>query len=101
FRPEAEHWSLVSRFGPDEFLAIAPASVARDLPAATRRIRERLEASHLDVPDAELLPLTVSVGIAYFPFHAGSVTELVSVVARALGEAKESGGNETALAGAW
>ncbi len=101
FRPEAEHWSLISRFGPDEFLAIAPASVARDLPAATRRIRERLEASHLELPDSELLPVTVSVGIAYFPFHAGSVTELVSVVARALGEAKESGGNGVAIAGAW
>ena len=101
FRPEAEQWALVSRFGPDEFLAIAPASVARDLPGATRRIRERLESSHLELPDSELLPVTVSVGIAYFPFHAGSVTELVSVVARALGEAKESGGNDIAIAGAW
>ena len=101
FRPEAEQWALISRFGPDEFLAIAPASVARDLPGATRRVRERLESSHLELPDSELLPVTVSVGIAYFPFHAGSVTELVSVVARALGEAKESGGNDIAIAGAW
>ena len=100
-RPEAEQWSLVSRFGPDEFLAIAPESVARDLPAATRRVRERLESSHLELPDSELLPVTVSVGIAYYPFHAGSVTELVSVVARALGEAKEAGGNEISIAGAW
>ena len=101
FRPEDERWVLLSRFGPDEFLAIAPASVARDLPAATRRVRERLESSHLELPDSELLPVTVSVGIAYYPFHAGSVTELVSVVARALGEAKEAGGNGIAIAGAW
>jgi diguanylate cyclase (GGDEF)-like protein len=101
FRPEAEQWALLSRFGPDEFLAIAPASVARDLPAAARRVRERLEFTHLDLPDSELLPVSVSVGIAYFPFHAGSVTELVSVVARALGEAKEAGGNQVAIAGAW
>ena len=101
FRPDAEQWALISRFGPDEFLAIAPASVARDLPAAARRVRERLESSHLELPDSELLPITVSVGIAYFPFHAGSVTELVSVVARALGEAKEAGGNGIAIAGAW
>jgi diguanylate cyclase (GGDEF)-like protein len=101
FRPDVEGWSLVSRFGPDEFLVIAPASVARDLPAAARRVRERLESSHLELPDSELLPVTVSVGIAYFPFHAGSVTELVSVVARALGDAKESGGNGIAIAGAW
>ena len=101
FRPEVEQWSHVSRFGPDEFLVIAPASVARDLPAAARRLRERLESSHLELPDSELLPVTVSVGIAYFPFHAGSVTELASVVARALGEAKEAGGNGIAIAGAW
>jgi diguanylate cyclase (GGDEF)-like protein len=101
FRPEPEKWVLLSRFGPDEFLAIAPASVARALPDAARRVRERLESSHLELPDSELLPVSVSVGIAYFPFHAGSVTELVSVVARALGEAKEAGGNQIAIAGAW
>ena len=101
FRPEDEQWVLLSRFGPDEFLAIAPSSVARDLPAAARRVRERLESSHLELPDSELLPVTVSVGIAYYPFHAGSVTELVSVVARALGEAKEAGGNGISIAGAW
>jgi diguanylate cyclase (GGDEF)-like protein len=101
FRPEEEHWALLARFGPDEFLAIAPADVARELPAATRRVRERLESSHLELPESELLPVSVSVGIAYFPFHAGSVTELISVVARALGEAKEAGGNDIAIAGAW
>ena len=100
-RPEEERWALLARFGPDEFLAIAPAAVARDLPAATRRLRERLDASHLDLPDSEPLPISVSVGIAYFPFHAGSVTELIAVVGRALGEAKEAGGNDTAIAGAW
>jgi diguanylate cyclase (GGDEF)-like protein len=101
FRPADEHWELVARFGPDEFLAIAPAQVARELPAATRRLRERLVGGQLELPGSEPLPVTISVGIAYFPFHAGSVTELVSVVARALGEARESGGNETAIAGAW
>jgi diguanylate cyclase (GGDEF)-like protein len=101
FRTADERWALVARFGPDEFLAIAPAEVARELPAAARRLRERLDAIHLELPDSEPLPITVSVGIAYFPFHAGSVTELISVVGRALGEAKEAGGNGTAIAGAW
>jgi diguanylate cyclase (GGDEF)-like protein len=101
FRAADEHWELVARFGPDEFLAIAPAEVARELPAATRRLRERLVGGQLELPGSEPLPVTISVGIAYFPFHAGSVTELVSVVGRALGEAREAGGNETAIAGAW
>jgi len=45
--------------------------------------------------------VTVSVGIAYFPFHAGSVTELISAATTALAEAKASGGNEVSIADAW
>ena len=101
FRPEAEHWTVLARFGPDEFLAVAPAAVARDLPAATQRVRDRLQSCHLELPGSELLPVSVSAGIAYFPFHAASVTELISVVARALGEAKAGGGNEISIADAW
>src|SRR5438309_7031061 len=78
FRPEDEDWTVLARFGPDEFMAIAPAGVARDLPAATKRVRDRLESSHLVLPGSERLPVAVSVGIAYFPFHAGSVIELIS-----------------------
>jgi diguanylate cyclase (GGDEF)-like protein len=101
FRPEAEHWHVLARFGPDEFMAIAPAAVARDLPAAAQRVRTRLEASHLDLPGSDPLPITVSVGIAYFPFHAGSVTELISAATTALAEAKASGGNDVSIADAW
>jgi len=101
FRKDEEHWLVLSRFGPDEFLAIAPASVARDLPAAAQRVRDRLGAEHLDLPGSERLPVTVSIGIAYFPFHAGSVIELLSAATTALAEAKASGGNGVAIADAW
>jgi len=101
FRPDDEHWSVLARFGPDEFMAIAPSSVARDVPAATQRVRDRLESSHLVLPGSERLPVTVSVGIAYFPFHAGSVIELISAATTALGEAKAAGGNEISIADAW
>ena len=101
FRPEAESWSILARYGPDEFMAIAPTAVARDMLAAAQRVRERLESSHLVLPGSELLPVTVSVGIAYFPFHADSVTELISVVTTALGDAKAGGGNEISIADAW
>ena len=101
FRAEAESWSLLARFGPDEFMAIAPTAVARDMPAAAQRVRERLESSHLVLPRSELLPVTVSVGIAYFPFHADSVIELISAVTTALGDAKAGGGNEISIADAW
>ena len=101
FRAEAEHWTVLARYGPDEFMAIAPTAVARELPAAAQRIRNRLESGHLQLPGVERLPVTVSVGIAYFPFHAGSVTELVSAATTALAEAKAGGGNEISIADAW
>jgi diguanylate cyclase (GGDEF)-like protein len=101
FRAEAERWNVLARYGPDEFMAIAPAAVARDLPAAAQRVRDRLESCHLQLPGAEHLPVTVSVGIAYFPFHAGSVTELISAATTALAEAKAGGGNEISIADAW
>jgi diguanylate cyclase (GGDEF)-like protein len=100
-RAEADGWNVLARFGPDEFMAIAPTAVARDLPAAAQRIRDRLAACHLDLPDSEPLPVTVSVGIAYFPFHAGSVTELISAATTALADAKASGGNSLSIADAW
>ena len=101
FRPDVEGWTVLARYGPDEFMAIAPPTVARELPAAIQRVRDRLEASHLDLPNSERLPLTVSAGIAYFPFHAGSVIELVSAASTALGGAKASGGNSVEIADAW
>src|SRR6266550_1236083 len=101
FRPDAERWTVLARFGPEEFMAIAPAAVARDLPGASQRVRGRLESSHLDVPGSERLPVTVSIGIAYFPFHASSVTELVSAATTALADAKASGGNDISIADAW
>jgi diguanylate cyclase (GGDEF)-like protein len=101
FRAEAERWNVLARFGPDEFMAIAPTGVARDLPAAAQRVRDRLESCHLDLPGSERLPVTVSVGIAYFPFHAGSVIELISAATTALADAKAGGGNDISIADAW
>jgi HD-GYP domain-containing protein (c-di-GMP phosphodiesterase class II) len=50
---------------------------------------------------SDRLPVTVSVGIAHFPFHADSVTELLSEATIALGEAKASGGDALRVSGAW
>ena len=100
-RAEAEPWLELCRFGPDEFLAIAPAAVARQLPAAMERVQEALDHASLQFEDSERLPLTVSAGVTYFPFHATGVNELLSAATIALGEAKAGGGNRTIIADAW
>jgi len=98
---ESGPWLALARFGPDEFLAIAPAAVDRELPAAMDRVHAALDAATLQFEDSERLPLTVSVGITYFPFHATGVNELLSAATIALGEAKAGGGNQTVIADAW
>ncbi|HSL75801.1 MAG TPA: diguanylate cyclase [Candidatus Limnocylindrales bacterium] len=98
---EATAWHAIARFGPDEFLAIAPAAVARSLPDAMERVQFALRATSVRFDESELLPLTVSAGVTYFPFHAGGVNELLSAATVALGEAKAGGGDRTIIADAW
>jgi diguanylate cyclase (GGDEF)-like protein len=100
-RDESGPWLELSRFGPDEFLAIAPAEVARQLPAAMQRVKDALDAASLQFEDSERLPLTVSAGVTYFPFHATGAIELLSMATIALGEAKTAGGDRTVIADAW
>ncbi len=98
---EAGPWHGLARFGPDEFLAMAPAAVARELPAAMQRVQAALDAATLQFDGSERLPLTVSAGVTFFPFHATGVNELLSAATIALGEAKAGGGNQTIIADAW
>ncbi len=74
---ESGQWQALGRFGPDEFLVIAPEEVARELPAAAKRVKGVLDEASLQFGDSERLPLTVSVGVTYFPFHATGVIELL------------------------
>ncbi|HEV8053958.1 MAG: diguanylate cyclase [Chloroflexi bacterium] len=100
-RGEGDAWRHVGRYGPDEFLAISRAGQARELEVAVLGLRERLAATVLQFGGSERLPLTVSAGIAHFPFHAPGATELLSAATMVLGEAKASGGNAARVSGAW
>ncbi len=90
--------SMVGRYGPDECLVFAPGMDATSLEAMVSGIREELEAQSLTVEGSEQLPITISAGIAVFPDHGGSVTDVLSQVAVALAEAKASGGDSTRVA---
>jgi diguanylate cyclase (GGDEF)-like protein len=98
---EPGSWGTVGRYGPDEFMLISHPGAARELEPAAKRLRQRLESVVVQFGRSDRLPVTVSVGIAHFPFHANSVTELLSEATIALGEAKASGGDALRVAGAW
>ena len=91
--------ALCGRYGPDEFLVISPAAQVAELEPMVDDIRARLVDQSLDVASSERMPISISAGIAAYPDHGASVTELLSTVAIALAEAKASGGDSVRVAG--
>lgn len=90
---------LVGRYGPDEFLMIAPAADVADLEPLVERLREALVHLSLQFDGGERLPITISAGICTYPEHGSSVTALLSTAAQTLEEAKASGGDAIRVAG--
>jgi diguanylate cyclase (GGDEF)-like protein len=85
--------SITGRYGPDEFLIVAPGEAAAQLEPALLRLRDALVDLALTFESSERLPVTVSAGICSFPTNGESVTTLLSIAAVTLDEAKGSGGD--------
>jgi diguanylate cyclase (GGDEF)-like protein len=81
------------RYGPDEFLVISAAGGAADLEPAMERLRTSLADLSLQFETSERLPVSVSVGICFYPINGESVTTLLSAVAVTLDDARTSGGD--------
>jgi diguanylate cyclase (GGDEF)-like protein len=88
----------LGRYGPDEFLLIAEPDAVVHLEPLVDRLRTELVDLSLRFDESERLPITISVGIAMYPEHAGSVTTLLSVVAQLLEDAKAGGGDTVRVA---
>jgi HD-GYP domain-containing protein (c-di-GMP phosphodiesterase class II) len=88
----------VARYGPDEFLLVRNRAGGAAMEASVARLRAGLADVSVQFGDSERLPVSVSVGICAYPDHAGSVTELLSAAAVAVGEAKASGGDTVRVA---
>ena len=99
-RAELSGDTTLGRYGPDEFLLIAPPQCSTDLEPAIERLRGRLIDLSLQFGSSERLPVTVSAGLCFSPVHGDAATELLSVATVALGEAKASGGDGVQIADA-
>ncbi len=99
-RAEFDETAILGRYGPDEFLVVAPPDHSAGLEAAIDRLRDQIAELSLQFGQSERLPVTVSAGICYAPADGNAATELLTVAAIVLGEAKASGGNGVRVADA-
>lgn len=82
------------RYGGEEFALICPRMPPGDTVLAERIRTSVAENPHLDMED----PVTVSIGIAVFPIHAGDFQGLIQQADAALYEAKSQGRNRVVRA---
>ncbi|MCZ6602712.1 MAG: sensor domain-containing diguanylate cyclase [Planctomycetota bacterium] len=83
---------ILARYGGDEFAAVLPETNLARAMAVAERMRERVEASIIDV-DGKRVGVTISVGVATFPKNASNTQELILEADKALYRAKELGKN--------
>jgi diguanylate cyclase (GGDEF)-like protein len=84
---------VTGRYGPDEFLVIGPPLATEVVDDVVTRLREQLANVAMRFGASEALPVTVSCGLASYPGSATSVTDLLVSAARAVADAKASGGD--------
>jgi GAF domain-containing protein len=83
----------VCRLGGEEFAVIMPSCGAGDALGLARRLRQQLEEQPIDAAGE----ITVSMGIAQGPEHAGNPRELVACAETAMMTAKARGKNRIVL----
>lgn len=90
----------VARYGGEEFVVILPQTNLPGAVAAAEKLRRVVEGHPF--LGGETQPggkLTVSLGVAGFPGHAGSVDDLLQRADQAMYRAKAAGGNRVVVAG--
>jgi len=93
FKQELRGVDSAARFGGDEFALILPQAYPEGAQLVAERLRARIEAIHIP----GFGKLSASMGIATFPSHGGSRTDLVVAADAALYSAKRSGRNRVCV----
>jgi len=85
---------LVARYGGEEFTIIMPNTAKEIAATIADRLRKRIEEAFTDeTVKPEMPPLTISIGLATFPYDGTDKDALIHNADMALYEAKKSGKN--------
>lgn len=87
---------IVCRFGGEEFVVLLPGADLHQAMGAAERCRAAVES--MEIPGAEYLSVTASVGVAAFPDHGDELDVLLTASDQAMYAAKAQGRNRIASA---
>jgi diguanylate cyclase (GGDEF)-like protein len=83
---------LACRYGGDEFVVVMPEASIKGATRKATQLLERLQGLHLEIRGVKLPRIQLSIGVAAFPDHGASDTELLQSADAALYRAKREGG---------
>jgi diguanylate cyclase (GGDEF)-like protein len=92
-RTALREYELPARFGGDEFAILMPETTLSEAMTVAERIRQGVEAIELRLADGTLVRASVSIGVALFPGHGRSSSDLLAAADRAVYQAKALGRN--------
>lgn len=88
----------VARYGGEAFAAVLPETDLGGASVLGERLRRHIDDHPVRLGDGTLVPMTVSVGVAAYPTHAGHADQLLRAADAALGMARELGRNRVEAA---
>ena len=89
---------IACRFGGEEFTILLPDASLETVRKRAEQIRESARTTRIRTGDKSLDPVTLSIGIAFFPFDGGNPKELLQAADAALYRAKREGRDQVCLA---
>ena len=92
-RTALREYDLPARFGGDEFAVLMPETTLAEAMTVAERIRQGVQAIELRLSDGTPVRASVSIGVALFPGHGRTASDLLAAADRAVYQAKALGRN--------
>lgn len=88
----------IGRVGGEEFVAVLPEQTVAEAEETAERLRATVHGHTVELAGDRRISLSISVGIALYPRHGRTASELCNAADRAMYLAKKNGRNQVALA---